>query len=91
MELRNLMEDAVEDAINQLLSGKENVCHCDRCKLDIAAIALNNLKPKYVVTERGHLYGKVDTMNYQFDVDLIKEITKAMQIVKEHPHHGEGD
>lgn len=91
MELRNLMEDVVKDTINKLLSEDENICHCDKCKLDIAAIALNNLKPKYVVTEKGHLYGKVDTMNYQFDADLIKEITKAMQIVKKQPHHDIGD
>ena len=87
MELRNLMEDAVEDAINQLLSGKENVCHCDRCKLDIAAIALNNLKPKYVVTEKGSLFAKVDILDYQFDVDLIKEVTKAAKIVGNEPQH----
>ena len=91
MKLQNLMEDAVEDVLNKLLLEDKNICHCDKCKLDIAAIALNNLKPKYVVTDKGCLYAKADTMNYQFDADIIREITKAMQIVKKYPHHNKGD
>ena len=36
MELRNLMEDTVKHTINQLLLDNDNICHCDKCKLDIA-------------------------------------------------------
>ncbi|CCQ95987.1 Late competence development protein ComFB [[Clostridium] ultunense Esp] len=87
MELRNLMEDEVIYAINRLLKDKKDICTCDKCKLDIAAIVLNNLKPKYVVTDKGELYGKVDTLDYQFDADLIKEIVKAVNIVGAEPRH----
>ena len=55
--------------------------------MDIAAIALNNLKPRYVVTEKGALYGKLDTLDYQFDADLVKEVIKAINIVVNKPHH----
>ena len=87
MELHNLMEDEVVYTVNKLLKDKEDICTCDRCKLDIAAIALNNLEPKYVVTEKGSLYGKLDTLDIQFDVDLVKEVTKAIEIVGDKPHH----
>lgn len=88
MELHNLIEDEVVYTINKLLKEiEDDICTCDRCKLDMAAIALNNLKPKYVVTEKGSLYGKLDILDYQFDVDLIKEVTKAIQTVGESPHH----
>ena len=87
MELRNLMEDEVIHTINSLLKGKEDICTCDKCKMDIAAIALNNLKPKYVVTEKGGLYAKVNTLDYQFDADLIREIIKAINIVGDEPRH----
>lgn len=87
MELRNLMEDEVIYTINRLLKDKKNICTCDKCKLDIAAIVLNNLKPKYVVTDKGELYGKVNTLDFQFDADLIKEIVKAVKIVGAEPRH----
>ncbi|MCF6465628.1 late competence development ComFB family protein [Clostridium sp. Cult2] len=87
MELRNLMEDEVLYAINRILKDKEDICTCNKCKLDIAALTLNNLKPKYVVTEKGELYGKVNTLNYQFDADLITEIVKAIEIVRNEPRH----
>jgi competence protein ComFB len=87
MELRNLIEDEVIYTINRLLKDRKDICTCDKCKMDIAAITLNNLKPKYVVTEKGKLYGKIDTIDYQFDADLIREIVKAIKIVGDNPHH----
>lgn len=92
MELKNLMEEEVVKTVEKLLEGKKNTyCSCKKCKLDITAIALNNLKPRYVVTEKGKLYGKLDTMDYQFDVDIIQEVTKAMEIVGKNPHHHRKD
>ncbi|MCF6464237.1 late competence development ComFB family protein [Clostridium sp. Cult1] len=87
MELRNLIEDEVIYTINRLLKDRKDICTCDKCKMDIAAITLNNLKPKYVVTEKGKLYGKIDTIDYQFDADLVREIVKAIEIVGDNPHH----
>lgn len=87
MKLHNLVEDEVIRITNELLKNRDDVCTCDKCKLDIAAIALNNLKPRYVVTEMGGLLGRVNTMDCQFDVDLIKEITKAIEIVGSEPQH----
>lgn len=87
MKLHNLMEDEVIRIINELLKDREDMCTCDKCKLDIAAITLNNLKPKYVVTEKGGLFAKVEILNCQFDVDLIKEVTKAAKIVGDEPQH----
>ena len=89
MELKNLIEDEVMYTINKLLSERKDMCTCDKCKLDIAAIALNVIPPRYVVTEIGELYGKVNNMSYQFDVDVIGEVTKAINIVKNAPHHNE--
>ena len=87
MKLYNLMEDEVMYTVDELLKDKKDVCTCNKCKLDIAAIALNNLKPKYVVTEKGGLLAKVNILDQQFDVDLIKEITKAIKIVGNDPQH----
>lgn len=87
MRLKNLMEDEVMYVTNELLSEREDVCKCQKCKLDIAAIALNALSPKYVVTEIGELLGRANNSNIQFEADVITEVTKAIDVVKNSPHH----
>ncbi|MGM0379371.1 MAG: late competence development ComFB family protein [Bacillota bacterium] len=87
MEIHNFMEVAVEKLLPRVLKSYPGVCTCDKCMTDIKAIALNNLKPKYVSTEKGELYSKVDGMSNQFEVDIEKEIVKAIEIVKENPRH----
>jgi len=57
--------------------------------MDIRAIALNSLPPKYVVTRKGELYTKLSSLQQQFDVDIISAITKAAVIVGRNPRHGE--
>ena len=89
MKLYNLLEEEVEHTVNTLLKDTDIVCKCEKCRLDIAAIALNNLPPKYIVTEQGGLFGRVNNLNQQFNTDLIKEVTKAIEIVGQVPQHGE--
>lgn len=88
MRLKNLMEDEVMYVTNKLLSEREDVCKCKKCKMDIAAIALNALPPKYVVTEIGELLGRANNSNIQFEADVTTEVTKAIDIVRNSPHHG---
>jgi len=87
MELKNLMEDEVKRVVDKLLKDRDDICTCDRCKMDIAAIALNNIKPKYVVTERGELFARADMLNYQYDADITMEVMKAIKTVGEKPNH----
>ena len=87
MELYNLMEDEVLNAIDKILKEVDIKCKCEKCRLDIAAIALNNLSPKYIVTEKGYLFAKVNNMNYQFNTDVIAAVTKAIEIVGKNPQH----
>lgn len=87
MKLYNLLESEVFHTIDDLLKDRKDICSCDKCRMDMAAIALNNLKPKYVVTEKGSLYARLDTLDYQFDVDIIKEVIRAIKIVGNNPEH----
>ncbi len=85
-QIKNYMEEIVFNQMKEILSDI-NVCTCDKCLLDIAAIALNDLPPKYIVTEKGELYSKIDTLRQQFEVDVIAAITKAAVLVKRNPRH----
>jgi competence protein ComFB len=87
MKLHNLMEDEVLNVIEKLGDDIPDICYCDKCKLDMAAIALNNLKPKYVVTHIGYVYAKANNFNSQFNTDILTTVTKAIEIVGKNPQH----
>lgn len=84
--LQNLMEKFVFAAIDELLVGK-GVCRCEQCRMDIAALALNDLPPRYVVTAKGASYARADLLETQKYVDVIGAVTKAIKLVQEHPRH----
>lgn len=87
-ELKNLVEEEVHNTIKLVMKTmEEDICDCDRCTLDIMAIALNSLKPKYVVTEKGQLYSKLDLLSYQTNADTLAAVTKAIEIVRKNHHH----
>lgn len=84
--LKNQMEDVVFLIMDEVLKDK-NICKCNRCRMDIAAIALSHLPPKYVVTHEGEVYAKTDLLSGQFRTDVIIELLKAIEIVSKSPHH----
>lgn len=87
-QIKNYMEEIVFSQMKDILNDI-NVCTCDKCLLDIAAIALNDLPPKYIVTEKGELYSKINTLGQQFEVDVVSAITKAAVLVKRKPRHND--
>ena len=86
MKLHNYMEDIVLSNLNLLLE-KEDMCKCEKCRLDIMALALNRLPSKYVVTQKGHVYAKLAELELQLKADVIRELTRAIEIVKKNPQH----
>ncbi|MCT8975372.1 late competence development ComFB family protein [Clostridium sp. CX1] len=85
--ITNYMEIVVDNLLPSILEGFEDVCRCERCLDDIRAIALNNLKPLYVVSDKGILYTKVNELKMQFNTDVIQELVKSIQIVSKNPRH----
>lgn len=87
MRLKNYMEDAVEHILPNLMKVFPNICFCEQCQMDIKALALNNLKPHYIVTDKGQLYTKVQEMNLQFEADVMKALIDAIAVVGAKPRH----
>ena len=84
----NIMEHVVDEVIEDLLKVPTlQVCRCDRCYIDIKALALNRLPPKYVVTERGEIFAKLGTFRNQVRVDVLKAVIEAIEIVRQRPSH----
>lgn len=88
MELRNLMENVVWQRLDEVLNdSKEDGCRCDLCRMDMAALALNELPARYVVTQRGETYSKADILEIQRYVDVVAAVTKAAKLVRKNPRH----
>jgi len=84
--MRNYIEDVVASIMPAILK-KTDTCQCPRCRMDIMAYVLNKIPPKYVVTRKGHLYAKASSLHDQLNVDIVTEITKAIEIVSANPRH----
>lgn len=86
-KLVNVMEILVMETIEEVLKANINFCSCERCKLDLAAIALNHLPTSYVVTTEGEVLLRTSALKQQFKIDIIRAVTEAIKVVSERPHH----
>lgn len=86
--LTNLMEETVLHKIDQLW-GTTNYCKCDRCRVDIAAYALNRLPARYVQSLEGAMLHKFESSTTQTDVEITAVVYKAIQVVGEDPHRND--
>jgi len=87
MKIYNYMEEIVKDALEGILSNRKDICQCQRCKLDMIAWALNRLPPKYVVSDKGRFYTKLQEVEIQFRTDVVRELAKAIAHITEKPLH----
>ena len=87
LPFKNYMEDAVERMLDRLAPQYPEICMCDRCRTDMMMIALNNLPPRYVSTHKGVVLLRVEGMEIQYEVEVMTETMRAMQIVGSQPHH----
>lgn len=89
MLLKNVTQDIVFEKLGEILRCHPEICPCARCQLDIAAIALNHLPPRYVVTDLGEVITRTSSLDAQISVDTMLEVTKAIAIVSRFPRHEE--
>lgn len=86
--LRNYSEEAVDNLLDNILSKYNNICKCEKCKLDIKAYALNSLKPKYIVSEQGEIYTRaINEIDKQEVINITEYIMKGIDIVSKNPKH----
>lgn len=80
------MEDLVREKLDEIIDTLD-CCKCEQCRTDILSYALNRLSPKYVSTDVGRAYAKLDTLSLQFEVDLMAALYEAAEKVKKNPRH----
>lgn len=81
--LVNIMEYLVTEKLDSAFA-KFNCCKCDKCKKDVAAIALNKLKPKYVVIQPDKVSEAVAQQN---GAEVATALVQGILHVRSHPRH----
>ena len=79
----NIREKMVLEKLDAAFE-KFNCCTCYCCKQDDTAMALNNLKPKYVIAAIDDIDKIISKEDYG---DVTAAIMKAILEVKKHPRH----
>lgn len=86
--LRNYSEEAVDNLLENILSKYDDICKCEKCKLDIKAYALNLIRPKYIVSEQGEIYARViNEIDKQEIINITEQIMKGIEVVSNNPKH----
>ncbi len=83
--LINLMEETVLEKIDQLWPNTE-YCKCERCRMDIAAYALNRLPAQYVQSLKGKVYYRFESTQIQRDIEVTVAVSQGIEIVGKAPH-----
>ena len=77
----------IHEMEHQLQSQGEDMCRCNECIVDIAAISLNSVKPLYRFSILGTLYAS-QAMSEQSYADSIKKaVADAIVKVRKNPAH----
>lgn len=87
MVIKNYMEDLVWQTMQEILAVRPEICHCEHCRYDIAAVALNALPPKYIVTRKGEAFTRVCMMEIQFSTNIVTALSHAIEVVGNKPNH----
>jgi len=81
--LVNLAEQLVADRLDAVFE-KFNCCRCDKCRRDVAAMALNTVTPQYVVAAPEEIPGLLAAAETK---EISGALVKAILYVKGHPNH----
>jgi len=77
----------IREMEQQLKVEPQDMCRCNECIVDIAAIALNTVKPLYRFSLLGTLYAS-QAMSEQTYADSVKKaVAWAIKKVKKNPAH----
>lgn len=90
--LVNVSEIEVFEAIDRFLSREPDICRCQVCMLDLAALALNRMPPTYRTTPYspnppGALNVSWDEERARLSEAADRAVAEAAEIVRRRPHH----
>jgi competence protein ComFB len=85
--LKNEAETLVLREMEQQLKKAGDMCRCNECIVDIAAIALNSVKPLYRFSLLGTLYASQAMTERSYADSVKRAVAHAIKKVRENPGH----
>jgi competence protein ComFB len=85
--LKNEAEVMVIREVESQIEKLPDMCLCNECIVDIAAIALNNVKPLYRFSLLGTLYASQAMTEQGYADSIRKAVADAIVRVKNNPAH----
>jgi competence protein ComFB len=88
-DLDSLVNEAERLVLSELetqLAAEKDACTCQECVLDMAALALNNVKPAYRVSLLGSVFARTTGQADQAR-EIHRAVHQAIQKVKANPSH----
>ena len=82
----NVMQTLVEDKADKYIK-MFGLCNCNRCRIDVVALALSNLPPKYVVAKPHELIPRLSMYEQRYSVVVVTQVMSACRKVLDRPHH----
>jgi competence protein ComFB len=72
---------------SQLGSYKGSICRCNECVVDMAAVALNAVRPLYRVSLLGTMYASQAMGEESYAASVQDEVARAVEKVRKNPAH----
>lgn len=86
-QLINITEEIVKNAARDMIK-QEGLCSCEKCLLDVCALALNQFGGNnYVTSRKGEIFAKVMYSSAAATIETTVAVCKAIEIVKRNPRH----
>lgn len=85
--IKNYMEILVDQVVEKLAEQEELLCSCPSCLDSIKAFSLNHLKPFYVTSKTGEVFGGYSNTVMQNEVDILATVLRAKEVVEKNPKH----
>ncbi len=86
-KLINQWEPIVYELLQEYMKSDEMECCCERCQVDIMALVLNKMPPRYTVSLRGEILTSVESCTAAKKAEILIEIMTAAKIVGASPSH----
>ena len=82
----NVTQALVEDKATKYIK-MFGLCPCARCRIDVIALALSNLPPKYVVAKPHDLVPRLSLYEQKYNAAVVTQVMSACRKVLDRPHH----
>ncbi len=87
MYIKNYLEDYVEEIAREQLKKYKEYKDNERILMDVMALALNNLKPMYVVHDKGHILTEVKLSSDHIRAQVLVQVLSAIKKVLSNPEY----